>query len=1126
MADPDSAAWLWETAGDGTPRPERPGLQAPAHEGATPVHMATSVDAAKGDQRGRLSVGDKSEPQGTPRGEDFYDSSEQALKAEEGVWDEEVRRGAARPRGHLRQDSASSAASEQSLEGAMVTGSYFKKRLVVVENPQTYTPVQVSARPGFAACSVCREAVGLDVAGREFVPCECAFPLCRPCYEYIRAAEDGRCPACKERFKRMRGSPRVPEDEEEDHVEDLEAEFRHHLPAVNTRRAQAPAREPVIVLTPSDASLEMRKLAREDSYVARLTRQDSAGSLMRSDSDMQQLSVLDSKPMDAYGYGSVSWQPGGSGGGGGDGHTGGLPSVDDTKRPLSRKVPVAPGLINPYRFVVLLRLGVMGVFLRWRCLNPNPDAYPLWLASVICEIWFGVSWLLDQIPKWSPIDRETYLQRLALKFEPAGGASALAAVDIFVSTADCEKEPPLVTANVVLSVLAMEYPLDKVSCYLSDDGAAMLTFEALTETAAFARVWVPFCKTFGVEPRAPEMYFIQKVDYLRDQVHPEFVKARRKVKTCSSDTVPWPGAAAQREYDEFKIRVNALVAKAAVRPADGWAMPDGTPWPGNDRADHVGMIQVFLQPDGDTQDVNGGPLPRLVYISREKRPGHDHNKKAGAMNALMRASALISNAPFVLNLDCDHYVNNSLALREAMCFLLDPVHGPRVCYVQFPQRFDGVDRNDRYANHNTVFFDVNMRGQDGQQGPMYVGTGCVFRRAALYGADPPPKDKARPRSCCAGWCFGSRTKKNNKVSAGGPGAPHDEVPLVPLKWHAARFGMCHNFVASTLIVDGNPVPSSPRTVLTDVILVISCGYEDKSDWGKKIGWIYGSVTEDILTGFMMHARGWRSVYCITARPAFKGSAPINLTDRLHQVLRWALGSVEIFFSRYNPLWYSPTSSLKLVQRLSYVNTTVYPFTSIPLLTYCLLPAIGLFTNTFIVANLSDSAIVYFLLLFLSVFATAILEIRWAHISLEEWWRNEQFWVIGGTSAHLAAVLQGLLKVLAGVDTAFTLTSKDGGEGGDFAELYHFRWTWLMIPPLTLILFNLFACIAGLARTVQASGPRWGQLLGSLFFSIWVLLHLYPFAKGLMGRSNKTPTIILVWAGLLSIVLSLLWVKIA
>jgi hypothetical protein len=36
------------------------------------------------------------------------------------------------------------------------------------------------------------------------------------------------------------------------------------------------------------------------------------------------------------------------------------------------------------------------------------------------------------------------------------------------------------------------------------------------------------------------------------------------------------------------------------------------------------------------------------------------------------------------------------------------------------------------------------------------------------------------------------------------------------------------------------------------------------------------------------------------------------------------------------------------------------------------------------------------------------------------------------------VLQGLLKVLAGVDTNFTLTQKDGGEDGDFSELYQFR----------------------------------------------------------------------------------------
>lgn len=136
-------------------------------------------------------------------------------------------------------------------------------------------------------------------------------------------------------------------------------------------------------------------------------------------------------------------------------------------------------------------------------------------------------------------------------------------------------------------------------------------------------------------------------------------------------------------------------------------MQDGTPWPGNNTKDHPGMIQVFLGHSGGL-DAEGNELPRLVYVSREKRPGFQHHKKAGAMNALqIRVSGVLTNAPFMLNLDCDHYINNSKAAREAMCFLMDPQLGKKVCYVQFPQRFDGIDRHDRYANRNTVFFDVS-----------------------------------------------------------------------------------------------------------------------------------------------------------------------------------------------------------------------------------------------------------------------------------------------------------------------------------------------------------------------------------------------------------------------------------
>lgn len=90
--------------------------------------------------------------------------------------------------------------------------------------------------------------------------------------------------------------------------------------------------------------------------------------------------------------------------------------MDEGRQPLSRKLPIPSSKINPYRLIILLRLVVLGVFFHYRIRHPVNDAYGLWLTSVICEIWFGVSWIFDQFPKWFPIMRETYLDRLSLRY--------------------------------------------------------------------------------------------------------------------------------------------------------------------------------------------------------------------------------------------------------------------------------------------------------------------------------------------------------------------------------------------------------------------------------------------------------------------------------------------------------------------------------------------------------------------------------------------------------------------------------------------------------------------------------------------------------------------------------------
>lgn len=267
----------------------------------------------------------------------------------------------------------------------------------------------------------------------------------------------------------------------------------------------------------------------------------------------------------------------------------------------------------------MIRILALGLFLFWRITNPNEDAIWLWGMSVVCEIWFAFSWLLDQLPKLCPVNRATDLDVLKEKFETPNsynplGKSDLPGIDVFVSTADPEKEPPLVTANTILSILAADYPVDKISCYVSDDGGALLTFEAMAEAASFARIWVPFCRKHDIQPRNPESYFNLKRDPYKDQVRPDFVRDRRKVK---------------REYDEFKVRVNGLSdsirrrsdaynTREEMKVLKNWRenngdepmeslkiskatwMADGTHWPGtwtvpapeHSRGDHASIIQV------------------------------------------------------------------------------------------------------------------------------------------------------------------------------------------------------------------------------------------------------------------------------------------------------------------------------------------------------------------------------------------------------------------------------------------------------------------------------------------------------------------------------------------------------
>lgn len=64
----------------------------------------------------------------------------------------------------------------------------------------------------------------------------------------------------------------------------------------------------------------------------------------------------------------------------------------------------------------------------------------------------------------------------------------------------------------------------------------------------------------------------------------------------------------------------------------------------------------------------------------------------------LRVSSNISKGKISLNVDCDMYSNNSQSVRDALCFFMDEEKGHEIAFVQFPQNFDNVTKNDLYGS--------------------------------------------------------------------------------------------------------------------------------------------------------------------------------------------------------------------------------------------------------------------------------------------------------------------------------------------------------------------------------------------------------------------------------------------
>ncbi|XP_054817887.1 cellulose synthase-like protein E6 isoform X1 [Prosopis cineraria] len=643
------------------------------------------------------------------------------------------------------------------------------------------------------------------------------------------------------------------------------------------------------------------------------------------------------------------------------------------------------------------------------------------------EMCFGVFWILTQSLRWTILHHSPFKHILSRRY----GEEELPGVDIFVCTADPKLEPPSMVMNTLLSAMSYNYPANKLSVYLSDDGGSELTFYALLRASLFSKHWIPFCRRFNIQPRSPEAYFSQNSG-ASHQNHPKFSSIKKL-------------------YEDMKSEIDTVVEKGKVPDAVRSQHRGFSEWNAKaTKQNHHPIVQIIIDGrDTNAVDDDGFPLPTLVYVAREKRPNVPHHFKAGAMNALIRVSSEISNGAIILNLDCDMYPSSADTIQEALCFFMDETRGHQIAYVQFPQSFNNLTKNDFLSNSFAVAAQIELAGLCGHGGTLYCGTGCFHRRESLSGTHFKDYRKAK---------WDTKPKTEDKRTA-------DEL-----------------IEASKALA--------------------SCAYEKGTQWGREMGLIYGIPAEDVVTGLVISSRGWKSIYYNPERKAFMGLAPTTLDVLLVQHRRWGHGLSQVFFSKYCPFIYGH-GKISLGFQMGYSTYLLWAPLSLPTLCYLILLPISTFHGIPLFPQLTSLWILPFLYAFLANNAYSFLEALSSGCTAKAWWNLQRMTLFRKTTAYLFGFMDTISNNLNLSQMKFDVTdkavSKETLDCYEREVLYFGSSSVMFTIMATLALLNLFGAVWGFKRLLEGS---WSHLGLQIVLCVLIVVLNKPVYEALFIRTDR------------------------
>ncbi|KAI8012416.1 AUGMIN subunit 4 [Camellia lanceoleosa] len=169
----------------------------------------------------------------------------------------------------------------------------------------------------------------------------------------------------------------------------------------------------------------------------------------------------------------------------------------------------------------------------------------------------------------------------------------------------------------------------------------------------------------------------------------------------------------------------------------------------------------------------------------------------------------------------------------------------------------------------------------------------------------------------------------------------------------------------------------------------------------EIGYSYDSLLESTFMGYLLHSKGWRSIYLYPKRPCFLGCTTIDMKDTMVQQMKWSSRLLQVGLSRFSPLTYG-MSRMSMLQSMCYGNLTFTYLQSFAFLLYGTIPQLCLLNGIPLYPKISHPWFVAFASVYTSALCQHLYEVLSSGGSIGTWWNEQRIGKIKFVTACLYA----------------------------------------------------------------------------------------------------------------------------